>query len=411
MSGPRSGERGFTLVELLIATGIWVVLAGMLLFVTQGLFASARVMIEQRREYSQLSQLVETWEAESSSALAIFVPARDLLGNSNADGHEFDFYSRDAAHAGRFWAYRWDAATQTIQRYSYPSAGAPATPSGAPLERVQSLRALRKAASTLRAPFLNGYVPKDVAVNFGYPGVDGGNAIVDVVVANARGSREIELLPGTMPSGFAVVVSSFTPKPATPPPTADPCAFAQWYVWSPLALRWYLATGPGGTAQFGYFAPDGSFAVCSTSVTPPPDPPTAAPATAAPATAAPATAAPATASPAPATSQPNSPAPGTPAPHAQAYVSSCPAQGYGTYLYTNGTTDYYADGTSNCTATAPPSIPPRPANVVHHLKCWSEPDPHTTWFVDVIDTWTWDPSTWSWILVPGTPPNGDVFCS
>lgn len=402
MGDRRSGERGFTLVELLIATGIWAVLCGVLLFVTQGLFANAGVMAEQRREYTQLSQLIETWDAESSSALAIFVPARDVLGNANGDGHEFDFYSRDVAHAGHFWAYRWEAATQRLQRYSYTAVGSPATPSGAPLEHVQSLRATRKPASTLQGPFLNGYVPKDVAVNFGYPGVDGGNAITDVVVANLRGSREIELLPGTMPSGFAIVVSSFTPKPSAAPPTVDPCSFAQWYVWSPLAQRWYLATGPGGTAQFGYFAGDGSFTVCFTTVTAAPDPPTAAPAPTIP----PPPPAPSSAPPGHATT-----APATPAPHNPAYVPSCPAQTYGTFLSTSGTTDYYADGTSNCAATAAPTIPQRPANVVHHLKCWSEPDPHTTWFVDVIDTWTWDPSTWSWDLVPGIAPNGDVFCS
>ena len=211
-------ERGFTLIELLVATAIWVGLTGTLLYATQTLLGGARQIASARADYRAVQRLVEQWDSEASSALAIFVPPRDVLGNANADGHEFDFYTRDAAHYGHFWAYRFDAAAQTIQRYTYAVPGEAATAADPPVAGIVALRASRKAASGLNQPFLGGYTPKDVVVNFGYPGVDGGNALTDVVVTNRRGRFELELLPGTLVSGFSVVVGSFTPPPPAPGP-------------------------------------------------------------------------------------------------------------------------------------------------------------------------------------------------
>ena len=218
----RSDERGFTLIEVLIATGVWVVLGGILLYVTQGVFASASTMAAARSAYLSLTRLVEGWGAEASSSLAIFVPPLDVLGADNADGHEFDFYARDALRRGHFWAYRFDAATHAVRRYTYAAPGSLAMPSEPSLTGIGSMHAQRVPASALRPPFLNGYAPRDVAVNFGYPGVDGGNAITSVAVSNAHGSFTVELLPGTMVSGFAVVVATFAPSaPATATPNGS----------------------------------------------------------------------------------------------------------------------------------------------------------------------------------------------
>ncbi|GEM_PF-2204064 len=228
---PRSGERGFTLVEILVATGVWIVLGGTLLYLTQGLLSDAKLVAERQSAYTELTHLLEVWESEATSSLAIFVPATDVLGFDNSDGHELDFYSRDAARQGHFWAYRWDAKALTLQRYTYSVRGGPAAPSDPPVAGITALSAVRVPASTLSRPFLAGYVPRDVVVNFGYPDVNGGNAITDVTVASARNRFEIELLPGTMASGFGVIVGTFQPTaiPApsslpsvTPPPTSTP---------------------------------------------------------------------------------------------------------------------------------------------------------------------------------------------
>jgi len=216
---PRLSERGFTLIEVLVAAGLWVVLGGTLLVLLQGLLGAARTTAAQQRAYGTLTQLIDTLDAESSSALAIFVPPGDVVGTNNEDGHEIDFYSRDALRNGRFWAYRWDRTTSNLQRYTYSAPGTTASADGPPIAGITSFTATRKLASSLGAAFANGYVTRDVAVNFNYPNVSGGNAVVAVTFADRRDSFTLELLPGTMTSGFAVVVATFTPTPA---PSATP---------------------------------------------------------------------------------------------------------------------------------------------------------------------------------------------
>jgi len=224
---PRSGERGFTLVEILVATGVWIVLGGTLLYLTQGLLSDAKLVAERQSAYTELTHLLEVWESEATSSLAIFVPATDVLGFDNSDGHELDFYSRDAARQGHFWAYRWDAKALTLQRYTYSVRGGPAAPSDPPVAGITALSAVRVPASTLSRPFLAGYVPRDVVVNFGYPDVNGGNAITDVTVASARNRFEIELLPGTMASGFGVIVGTFQRARATA--SRSSCFPGRWH--------------------------------------------------------------------------------------------------------------------------------------------------------------------------------------
>lgn len=219
---PRSSERGFTLVEVVLAAGLWIVLGGSLLVVAQGLLAAARTASAQQHAYAGLTQLIDTLDAESSSALAIFVPQRDIDGKANADGHELDFYSRDAARYGHFWAYRWDHDAKTLQRYVYSAPGSTATPSDPPLGNIVAFSATRKPASSLAPAFANGYLARDVAVNFNYPNVDGGNAVTSVTFADARDTFTLELLPGTMTSGFAVVVATFTPTPSPASPAGNP---------------------------------------------------------------------------------------------------------------------------------------------------------------------------------------------
>lgn len=237
----RPGEQGFTLVEMFVATGVWIVLGGTLLYVTQGLLSDAKLITSRQSAYVELAHLIETWEAEATSALAIFVPSKDVLGSDNTDGHELDFYSRDASREGHFWAYRWDARTQTLQRYTYRVPGTTATPSDPAVTGITAFTAVRKLASTVAQPFLAGYVPRDVFVNFGYPEVTGGNAIADVKVADARNTFEIELLPGTMVSGFQVIVGTFQPT-ASPPPSPPPMTPSPSPTASPTPTRAPTAT-------------------------------------------------------------------------------------------------------------------------------------------------------------------------
>jgi type II secretory pathway pseudopilin PulG len=246
----RSDERGFTLVELLAASAIWIVICGALLYVVQTLLASARQIGDQQNAYIQLTHLTETWDAESSSAFAIFVPPGDVHGADNSDGHEVDFYSRDAAGAAHFWAYDWERTTSSLQRYTYATPGGAAVASDPAIAGITAFSAVRRPASAIQEPFLGGYVPRDVAVNFGYPGVDGGNAITELTVSNARTTFTMKLLPGTMPSGFQVVVASFTPAPkatSTPAPALTQSALYRITSYTSYTMYPCVHEGPTNT--------------------------------------------------------------------------------------------------------------------------------------------------------------------
>jgi hypothetical protein len=222
------GERGTTWLEILIALSIVLPLALLLTSV----FRSGAALVSGNANFGAnrgaLAELAERWQNEAASAWAIFTPPNDVLGAPNCSGgqcHEVDFFARDATGVAHFWAWRYDATTQTLQRYTYSDATAPGATlgaSGPPQSGITVFEAHRLAASALTSPALHGYAPKDVAFNFGFPSVDGGNALTVIEVANASAHVVREFLPGTTPSGFDIVVGTFTPPPI-PPGRMDPC--------------------------------------------------------------------------------------------------------------------------------------------------------------------------------------------
>src|SRR5579883_1131622 len=157
---PRPSEHGFTLLEMLVAVALWLTLGGALLVITQSILAQTQIMGDRRTAYRQLSHLTETWNAEATSALALFVPPQDILGVDNADGHELDFYSRDASRIGHFWAYRWDVSAKTLTRYAFAHPGDAPT-SDPPLSGITAFHAVRRPASAIVRLFLAGYAPHD----------------------------------------------------------------------------------------------------------------------------------------------------------------------------------------------------------------------------------------------------------
>jgi hypothetical protein len=210
--------RGTAWLEILIAMTLLLPLA--LLLVTIFRSGSSLVAATARYETSRadLAELAWRWQNEAASAWAIFTPASDVLGQPNCIAgvcHEIDFFSRDAAGRALFWAWRFDAPSQVLQRYTYADANDPPatlSASGPALGSVTSFQAYRLAASAVTNPALRGYVPKDVSLNLGFPAVDGGNALTVVDVANSGERIVREFLPATTPSGFDVVVGTFTPQ-------------------------------------------------------------------------------------------------------------------------------------------------------------------------------------------------------
>ncbi|MDE2573100.1 MAG: prepilin-type N-terminal cleavage/methylation domain-containing protein, partial [bacterium] len=206
-------SHGFTLLELLIAAGISVAVTAALVLLLHRAFAGAEAIARHGHGYALAEDLSDKWDAEAASAFAIFIPASDVLGAGNGDGHEVDFFTRDGLGRPFFWAYRYDAALHTLQRYTYALPGSLATPSGDALTGVTSFAAASVAVDGFSEPVFQSHANTPVTVRLGYPGVSGGNRVTELHLVTVDDDITTDLLPGIAPSGFTVVVGTFTPAP------------------------------------------------------------------------------------------------------------------------------------------------------------------------------------------------------
>jgi prepilin-type N-terminal cleavage/methylation domain-containing protein len=238
-------QRGFTFVEILIALALALPVGFALLGITGAGIRAAAAAAANAAASRTMLETVERLDAESHSAAAIFTPPNDLFGGANCtaegDCREVDFFTRDKHGAAHFWAYRYDAAAQSLQRYAYDdlSAGGPVNlrASGVSLSGLTSFSARRIPISQIGIPALPGYVARDVSVPFGYPGVAGGNAIVAVDLRNAALALHHELLPRLTATGFTIVVGTYAPQPvATSAPVTSASGELRPYV-SSVAWR------------------------------------------------------------------------------------------------------------------------------------------------------------------------------
>ncbi|MFN2450050.1 MAG: type II secretion system protein J [Candidatus Baltobacteraceae bacterium] len=219
------GQRGFTLLEMLVAAAITVVTA---FFCLQFATAALHTLLLTQTRFTQaaaIDALADRWQAEEDSAWAIFTPPNDVNGNANADGHELDFFTRDAKQRNSFWAYDFDAPAKTLRKYLY------AMPGGRPVldqsyagitsfyAHTYPLSALSDSSSKLYSPAFAGASLQDGGVQFfpsTQPWIVGGNQITYVHVETAANVREMHLSTQTAPSGY-IVVLNYTPAPSPSP--------------------------------------------------------------------------------------------------------------------------------------------------------------------------------------------------
>jgi hypothetical protein len=339
----RWHARGFSLVETVIAAAIAVVLAWLLFHVLAKMLLAGRLQSARDLEQSTIAQLVDNLTTEEDDAWAIYVPPSDVFGASNSDGHEVDFFARDAKQQPYFWAYAYDAATHSVKRYRLSAPGGTPTLdvtfSGITsfLAQTYPVTALQDASTPIYSALYNGAALKSGIVHFyaGMPWIAGGNNITYVHIEGQTLKRDLQLVTQTAPSGFTVVLN-YTPSPS-PVPTATPGVPSVWppaIVFAPAGktiaynsrvANALIAQGAqrarvfafgaflnrllgGGIAQAQHVCPEG---ICpkpspivkpSSSPTAPPPTPTPQPPTPAPATPTPV---PATPTPVPATPTPS----------------------------------------------------------------------------------------------------------
>lgn len=211
-------QRGFSLVETIVAAAIAVLLGLQLVAMTHATVFGAQRLDERLRSRTSADRLEERLVADASTAWSIFVPSAGVDGRRNADGHEIDFVTEDGSHAPSWWAYAFDAASDRVTRYAYvPGKTAIA---GEHYDDVTGLSARthpvsdvgRRSSDVYDPLFAAASVP-DVTVDFGWnPAATGGNQLVDVRVTGAGIKRRLVLSPATAPSRFTVVVN-YTPAP------------------------------------------------------------------------------------------------------------------------------------------------------------------------------------------------------
>lgn len=216
-------QRGFSLVEVVIASAIAFTIGALLVWLAHATVLAAAHLDQRLTARSTVDRLAERMTADASSAWSVFVPAHDVLGNANGDGHELDFVSEDASHRSYWWAYDFDARASQVTVYAY----APGTPPsvGDVYSGVNAFSAETHALTDLADPASDVYdalfaadtlAPVDVPFEWGGNAI-GGNHLVRVHVAAEGIDRTLLLATGTAPTHFTVVVE-YTPAPATPTP-------------------------------------------------------------------------------------------------------------------------------------------------------------------------------------------------
>lgn len=283
----RGSQAGFSLIEILIATALFAVVAFGAFEVVRQLVSHARQLTARHVAYASLDRFTAQLRAEARSATAIWIGASGA-GTAHDDCVQLDFFTADSA-GPKFWSYRafpnhtaTDAiAGDTLQRVAATAPIAPcdASQTGAVvLAQVQTPPSLTTTASGGLAahqdaylaqsdsPFVATSLPATEPVALGVldargAPVRGGNAVVELRLDTSAGSRVVDLVPGVFPNGFTEVLRyTCTERCDVGHDTASPktltrCALTWQPGWSSY-VRWTdYATNPDGTLAFpgGWF--------------------------------------------------------------------------------------------------------------------------------------------------------------
>lgn len=215
-------QRGFTLAETLVAAAIAFVIGWQLLALAHALVLGTSHLDARLRARSAADRLEERLTGDAAGAWSVFVPPRDVFGGYNADGHELDFVTEDAAHRTFWWAYAYDGAAQRVTSYAYEPGGAPAPGEtfdgiGAFAAHAHPITDLLEPRSEAYDPLFAGSTVTPIEVPFDWnPAARGGNGVVRVRLRGGGAARDALLAAGTAPTRFTVVVD-YTPAPSPSP--------------------------------------------------------------------------------------------------------------------------------------------------------------------------------------------------
>jgi prepilin-type N-terminal cleavage/methylation domain-containing protein len=288
-TGPnvRVSEAGFSLIEVLIATALFAVVALAAFEAVRLLASSAPRLGARHAAYASLERLTARMRAEARSATAIWSSSA-RAGAAHDDCVQLDFFTADA-RGPQFWSYRsfpnhrgTDAlAGDALVRLAGTAPIAPCDPSqsgevvltgvqGAPAIATIGPAQLASHADAYLGESDSAFVSADVpatapvsvgVLDAGGNPIVGGNTVVEVRIDTADGSRVVDLLPGVFPNGFTEVLRYTCTErcdvghDTAAPKTLTACAMTWQPAWSEYVLWNDYAVNPDGTLTFpgGWF--------------------------------------------------------------------------------------------------------------------------------------------------------------
>lgn len=283
----RGSQAGFSLIEIVIATALFAIVAFAAFEVVRQLAGNARQLTARHVGYASLERLTAQLRAEARSATAIWASA-PAAGGAHDDCVQLDFFTADAA-GPKFWSYRnfpnhtsADAvAGDALQRLA---AASPIVPCDAArngtivLAHVHAPMTVSTVAPDGLAGHADGYlgrgdspfvaatIPATPPVALGVldasgAPVRGGNTLVELRIDTDDGSRVVDLLPGVFPNGFTEVLRYTCSarcdvgRDSAGPKTLTSCALSWQPGWSTLARWGDTVANPDGSLAFpqGWF--------------------------------------------------------------------------------------------------------------------------------------------------------------
>lgn len=231
MCQANRAQRGVTLLELVVATALFSLLALTIGELFGHVVHWSDSVAARNREQTALDEVTARWQAQADEAWAI-----------TAQGTQLQFYRRDGFGQTH------------LSTYASPIAGV-----GTFSAQTYPISALQDPQSPMYNPLYAGATLLPAAVEF-EPGARGGNAVTAVTLASDHYVRNLMLVTRTAPSGFTIVLR-YTPAPsATPAPQPSGMRYAwqQRHEQSPgsfdtganyqVYANWYVTDGTAGTS-------------------------------------------------------------------------------------------------------------------------------------------------------------------
>ncbi len=214
-------ERGFSLLEVLVALGIGTLVLLGAANATVGLLHARATVAARFDDRAATAALIAAIRSDNETATGFSIPPTDSAGAPNLDAHAFDLDTRAAGRAERIVEYRWVAADSTqparVLRSEIDASGIVAPRLTQSYAGITALSARSIALSALAGggsdgdPLFAGAALHDVAIDLG-DGASAGNALLAVTIATAHALRTVRLANLAAPTHFTYVLQ-YTPAP------------------------------------------------------------------------------------------------------------------------------------------------------------------------------------------------------